>query len=120
MNHYISIEWNNYPIKNNEISPRGISVTELTKGNYYDAIKSETNQQKYIIPTLKDFKIIEKYASFVIPKNIPLISKTLDENVSGNIKGIIYNVLDYDKCEHEELSFNKNEIINYVLIRIKY
>lgn len=99
--------------------PRGISISRLKPGNYYDAIKSQESDLNHHLPSIEEFHVIGEYAPFMLPLDHLLFSNNQLEN--NNVMGIVFGhpVASYN-YESKEIPLEKNKSSYYILARIDY
>ena len=102
----------------NERQPRGISVTKVKAGNYYDAMNSQENYPNHHLPSIEELHIIGRYAPSMLPMEMSLFSSNQMENF--RIKGLFFTHPQKDRYESEELELERARSHYFIFVRIEY
>jgi hypothetical protein len=102
----------------NDVKPRGISVTRPRSGDFFDAIEDQNKDGKHHVPSMNDLRVIEKYASYMIPKNLYLFSK--DELDGTSVAGLYYSFTIEKNSEFIPVVIEKYKRSFYILVKIDY
>lgn len=102
----------------NERQPRGISVTNVKAGNYYDAINSQEKYPNHHLPSIEELHVIGRYAPVMLPMEKSLFSSNQTENFK--VKGLFFTHPEKDRYESVELELERTKSAYYTLVRIEY
>lgn len=92
-------------------------MTGVKKGNYYDAIKNQTDS--LWVPSVKEIKLAIHHNGTLV-QNRPIVSNELIENSDDKIKSVIY-VNYFNRYSFREIIINKDSNdLYYFLVRIEY
>lgn len=98
--------------------PRGISITKIRAGNFYDAINFQESNPNHHLPSIEELHVIGQYAPSMLPLEYALFSSNQIEN--GKVLGLFFTHPEKDKYESKEIQLERNKGAYYILVRIEY
>lgn len=102
----------------NERQPRGISITKIKAGNFYDAINFQENDPNHHLPSIEELHIIGRYAPSMLPMEYALFSSNQIENLK--VLGLFFTHPEKDRYESKEIQLERTKSAYYILVRIEY
>lgn len=98
--------------------PRGISISKIKPGNFYDAIGAQENDPNHHLPSIEELHIIGQYAPFMLPIEYALWTTNQIENLK--VLCLFFTHPEKDKYESKEIQLERTKSAYYILVRLEY
>lgn len=100
--------------------PSNLTISQIKKGTYYDAINDKSHDDTFHIPTVEEIRLAIRYSGTPFIQNKPYVSSELVENSENEIKSLVF-VNYYNKYDFREITIEKDsKSTYYFLIKIDY